>query len=169
MLSNHMDRQLQSSQNSTRPQQGQSLTEFALTMPLLIGLLVGIVLLAWVGFTYVSITSAARMGTRHMVSYPIEPEHPARFADIDSEITYMVTTTMPFLNWRAAQITILPQPPEKRRVVNPDDPNQPTYMSVQIVYPVNNPTIKIPYIIRDGSFVLLPPISLQATARMRLD
>jgi hypothetical protein len=40
---------------------------------------------------------------------------------------------------------------------------------VQIVYPVNNPTIKVPYIIRDGSFVLLPPISLQATARMRLD
>jgi hypothetical protein len=54
-------------------------------------------------------------------------------------------------------------------VVNPDDPNQPTYMSVQIVYPVNNPTIEIPYLIRDGSFVLLPPISLQATARMRLD
>jgi hypothetical protein len=54
-------------------------------------------------------------------------------------------------------------------VFNPDDPTQPNYMSVQIVYPVNNPTIKVPYIIRDGSFVLLPPISLQATARMRLD
>lgn len=151
-----------------RSQQGQSLTEFALTMPLLIGLLVGIILLAWVGFTYVSITSAARMGTRHMVSYPVEPEHPEIFADIDSEITYMVTSTMPFLDWRAAQITISP-PPGERLVINPDDPTQPNYMSVQIVYPVNNPTIKIPYIIRDGSFVLLPPISLQATARMRLD
>lgn len=168
MLSNHKDRQLQSSR-STGPQQGQSLAEFALTMPLLIGLLVGIIILAWIGFTYVSITSAARMGTRHMVSYPVEPENPARFPDVDAEITHMVTSTMPFLDWRAAQITILPQPPEKRLVVNPDNPNQPNYMSVQIVYPVNNPTIEIPYIIRDGSFVLLPPISLQATARMRLD
>ena len=137
-------------------------------MPLLIGLLVGIILLAWVGFTYVSITSAARMGTRHMVSYPVEPENPATFTDIDSEITYVVTSTMPFLNWRAAQITISP-PLDERLVINPDGSGQPTYMSVQIVYPVNNPTIKIPYIIRDGSFVLLPPISLQATARMRLD
>jgi hypothetical protein len=152
-----------------RDQQGQSLTEFALTMPLLIGLLVGIILLAWVGFTYVSITSAARMGTRHMVSYPIEPENPARFADIDSEITHVVTSAMPYLNWQEAQITILPQPPEKRRVISSDHPGQPTYMSVGIVYPVNNPTIEIPYLIRDGSFVLLPPISLQATARMRLD
>jgi hypothetical protein len=117
----------------------------------------------------VSITSAARMGARHMVSYPVEPENPARFADIDSEITHVVTTAMPFLNWQVAQIAILPQPPEKRLVFNPNDPSQPTYMSVEIVYPVNNPTIEIPYIIRDGSFVLLPPISLQATARMRLD
>jgi Flp pilus assembly protein TadG len=168
MLSNRIHRQNQGL-GRERKQQGQSMTEFALTMPLLIGLLVGIILLAWVGFTYVSITSAARMGVRHMVSYPVEPENPGRFADIDSEITYMVTTTMPFLNWREAQITILPQPPADRLVVNPKDPSQPTYMSVQIVYPVHNPTIKIPYIIRDGSFVLLPPISLQATARMRLD
>jgi Flp pilus assembly protein TadG len=152
--------------SSGRDQQGQSLVEFALTMPLLIGLLVGIIILAWIGFTYVSITSAARMGTRQMVSYPVEPEYPARFADADSEITYMVTSTMPFLNWQAAQIIISP-PPEDRRVINTS--GQPSYMSVQVIYPVNNPTIEIPYIIRDGSFVLLPPISLQATARMRLD
>jgi hypothetical protein len=146
-------------------QRGQGLAEFAFTMPLLIALLVGIMLLAWVGFTYVSITSAARMGTRHMVTYPIEPENPARFSDVDDEITYVVTSTMPFLNWQAAQITILPQPPRSRLVGGA----QPTYVSVHIVYPINNPTIRIPYLIREGSFVLLPPLSLQATARMRLD
>jgi hypothetical protein len=80
----------------------------------------------------------------------------------------MVTSTMPFLNWQAAQIIISPSL-DKRRVINTSEPGQPSYMSVQVVYPVNNPTIEIPYIIRDGSFVLLPPISLQATARMRLD
>jgi hypothetical protein len=146
-------------------QKGQGLAEFALTMPLLIGLLVGILLLAWVGFAYVSITSAARMGTRHMVTYPIQAENPVRFPNVDDEITYVVTSTMPLLNWRQAQITILPQPPRSRLVGGV----QPTYVSIQILYPLNNPTIRIPYVISKGSFVLLPPLSLQATARMRLD
>jgi hypothetical protein len=146
-------------------QRGQSLAEFALTMPLLIILLVGIILLAWVGFAYVSVTSAARMGARHMVSYPIEAEYPAQFANVDDEITHMVTSTMPYLDWRRAEITILPQPPESRLVGWPN----PIYVSVQVRYPVNNPVIRIPYVIREGSITLLPPITLQATSRMRLD
>ena len=146
-------------------QKGQGMAEFALTMPLLMGLLVGILLLAWVGFTYVSITSAARMGTRHMVTYPIEAENPVRFPNVDDEIIYVVTSTMPLLNWQQAQITISPQPPQSRLVGGA----QPTYVSIQILYPLNNPTIQIPYIVGEGSFVLLPPVSLQATARMRLD
>lgn len=152
-------------QGAASKQRGQSLTEFALTMPLLIALLVGIILLAWVGFAYVSVTSAARMGARHMVSYPFEAENPARFANVDDEITYMVTSTMPFLDWTRAEITILPQPPDSRLAGGPT----PLYMSVQVRYPVNNPVIRIPYVIRDGSFTLLPPITLQATSRMRLD
>ena len=146
-------------------QRGQSLAEFALTMPLLIALLVGITLLAWIGFSFVSITSAARMGARHMVSYPIEPENSSRFADADAEIMHVVTSTMPFLDWRKAVITILPQPPDSRRIVGPD----PIYVSIHIVYPVDLPTIRIPYVIREGSFYLLPPVTLQATSRMRID
>lgn len=146
-------------------QRGQSLAEFALTMPLLIILLVGIVLLAWVGFAYVSVTSAARMGARHMVSYPIEAENPAQFANVDDEITHVVTSTMPYLDWRRAEVTILPQPPESRLVGWPN----PIYVSVQVRYPVNNPVIRIPYVIREGSITLLPPITLQVTSRMRLD
>lgn len=146
-------------------QQGQSLAEFALTMPLLIALLVGLILLAWVGFAYVSVASAARMGARHMVSYPIEAENPAYFPNVDDEIRHMVTSTMPFLDWTRAEVTILPQPPDSRLVGFPG----PLYVSVQVRYPVNNPVIRIPYVIREGSFTLLPPITLQATSRMRLD
>ena len=151
---------------SVRPDQGgQSLAEFALTMPLLLALLVGITLLAWIGFSYVSVASAARMGARHMVSYPIKPENPARFPDADAEIMHVVTSTMPFLNWRRAEITILPQPPDSRRIAGPD----PIYVSIHIAYPVDLPTIKIPYVIREGFFYLLPPVTLQATSRMRID
>lgn len=146
-------------------QQGQSLAEFALTMPLLVALLVGIILLAWVGFAYVSVTSSARMGARHMVSYPIEAENPVRFPNVDDEITYLVTSTMPFLDWTRAEVSILPQPPDSRLVGGAT----PLYVSVQVRYPVNNPVIRIPYVISEGSITLLPPITLQATSRMRLD
>lgn len=134
-------------------------------MPLLIALLVGILLLAWIGFSYVSITSAARMGVRHMVSYPIEPEDTGRFADADAEITHIVTASTPIINWPEAEITIQPQPPESRLVGGMN----PLYMSVGIVYPMNLPTVRIPYVISEGSFYLIPPITLRVTSRMRLD
>ena len=144
---------------------GQSLIEFALTMPLLIALLVGILLLAWIGFSYVSITSAARMGVRHMVSYPIEPEDAGRFANADAEITHIVTASTPIINWSEAEITLQPQPPESRLVGGMN----PLYMSVDIVYPMNLPTVRIPYVLSEGSFYLVPPITLRVTSRMRLD
>ncbi|MGQ9597808.1 MAG: TadE family protein [Anaerolineae bacterium] len=142
-------------------QEGQALTEFALSMTLLVALLVGIIALAWVGFCYVSIASAARMGTRHMLTYPTSPQDPHRFANVDAEITYVVTSSMPMLDWRQATVTILPQPPASRL--------SGTQVSVQIEYPMNTPTIRIPYVLNEGSFVLLPPITLNATSRMRLD
>lgn len=142
-------------------QEGQAMTEFALSMTLLVALLVGIIALAWVGFCYVSITSAARMGARHMITYPTSPQDPHRFANVDAEITYVVTSSMPMLDWRQATITILPQPPASRL--------SGSQVSVQIVYPMNTPTIRIPYGLREGYFVLLPPITLNATSRMRLD
>lgn len=161
----HTDRKPTRQNGTTSRQAGQSLAEFALTMPLLLILLVGIIILSWVGFAYVSVTSAARMGARHMVSYPIEAANPLQYPNVDDEITHMVTSTMPFLDWTRAEITISPQPPESRLAGGPN----PLYVSVQVRYPVNNPVVRIPYVIRDGSITLLPPITLQATSRMRLD
>jgi Flp pilus assembly protein TadG len=141
---------------------GQSLAEFALTMPLLVALLVGIIALAWVGFAYVSISSAARMGARHMLSLnPADaPEDPDLFATADEEITYVVTTTMPFLNWRQAEIAILPEDTSERVYG--------TNVSVLITYTMDTPEIRIPYVIREGSFVLIPPLVLRASSQMRM-
>ena len=142
-------------------EQGQSLTEFALVMPLLIALLVAIMLFAWIGFSYVSITSAARQGARHMMTY--DADH-LQFPDwpnwtIDKEIRYVVTDAMPFLDWQSAAITITP-PVEERVPI--------TTVVVHIQYPVSLPTIRIPYFFRPGAFVLLPPIVLNAESRMKL-
>jgi len=140
-------------------EQGQSLTEFALVMPLLIALLVAIMLFAWIGFSYVSITSAARQGTRHMLTYPLEPQDPDRFATIDQEITYVVTSAMPFMHWQSATITISPPVADREPITN---------VVVHIQYPVSLPTIRIPYVVRPGEFVLLPPMVLNAESRMKL-
>jgi Flp pilus assembly protein TadG len=141
-------------------QGGQSLTEFAMVMPLLIALLVAIMLFTWIGFSYVSITSAARQGARHMMTYDAAHlQYPDRFATIDQEITYMVTEAMPFMAWQSATITILP-PVEERVPI--------TTVAVHIQYPVSLPTIRIPYFFRPGEFVLLPPIVLNAESRMKL-
>ena len=141
-------------------EQGQSLTEFALVMPLLIALLVAIMLFAWIGFSYVSITSAARQGARHMMTYDADHlQYPDRFATIDQEITYIVTEAMPFLDWQNATITISP-PVEDREPI--------TTVVVHIQYPVSLPTIRIPYVVRPGEFMLLPPMVLNAESRMEL-
>jgi len=138
---------------------GQSLVEFALTMPLLIALLVAIMLFAWIGFSYVSITSAARQGTRHMITYPTEPQYPDRFATADQEITWIITTGMPFLPWQNATITISPPVEDREPIVN---------LVVHIQYPVSLPTIRIPYFFKPGEWVLLPPMVLNAESRMKL-
>jgi hypothetical protein len=44
-----------------------------------------------------------------------------------------------------------------------------TQVWVRVEYPMNLPTIRIPYVIREGSFYLLPPISIAATSKMRLE
>lgn len=140
-------------------EQGQSLTEFALVMPLLLALLVAIILFAWVGFSYVSITSAARQGARHMMTYPTEPQYPDQFATADQEITWVVTTSMPFLPWQNATITISPPVADRE---------PPVTAVVHVQYPVSLPTITIPYLFKPGSWVLLPPILLNAESRMSL-
>jgi hypothetical protein len=131
-------------------------------MPLLVALLVGIILLAYVGFAYVSISSAARMGARHMIGLnPAEyPEDPALFDTADEEITYIVTSTMPYLNWRQAEIAILP--------VETSDRVFGANVSVVVTYTMDTPDIRIPYVVREGSFLLIPPLTLRASSQMRI-
>lgn len=147
-------------QPSTRGK-GQTTTEFALVAPLLFALLAGMLLLAWIGFSYVSIASAARVGVRHMISYPRVPEDTARFgSDADAEITHVITSAMPGLDWTRATIVI--SPTEDAR--SPGIP-----VEVQVSYPLNLPTVRIPYVLTEGSFTLIPPLALSADARMWLE
>ena len=145
-----------------RKQKGQSLTEFALTMPILVILLVGIIVLAYIGFAYVSISSAARMGARHMIGLnPSDrPEEPDLFRSADEEITHVVTSSMFMLDWRQAEIVIQPEDTSER-VYNAD-------VSVLVTYTMDLPEVRLPYIISEGEFVLLSPLTLRASSQMRI-
>ena len=141
--------------------EGQTVVEFALVAPLLFALLAGMLLLAWIGFTYVSVASAARMGVRHLISYPTIPEDTARFgSDADAEITHVITSAMPGLDWARATIIISP-------TVDIRSPGIP--VEVQVSYPLNLPTVRVPYVIREGALTLIPPLALNAVARMWLE
>ena len=145
-----------------RELKGQSLTEFALTMPILVILLVGIIVLAYVGFAYVSISSAARMGARHMIGLnPSErPEDPDLFGSADEEITHVVTSSMFMLDWHQAEVVIQPEDTSER-VYDAD-------VSVSITYTMELPEVRVPYIISEGEFVLLAPLTLRASSQMRI-
>ena len=141
--------------------EGQTTLEFALVAPLLFALLAAMLLLAWIGFTYVSVASAARMGVRHLISYPTVPEDTTKFGnDTDAEITHVITSAMPGLDWARANIVISP-------TVDARTPGIP--VEVQVSYPLSLPTVRIPYVFREGALTLIPPLSLNAVARMWLE
>ena len=157
-----IERRPRRNRRADRELNGQSLTEFALTMPILVMLLVGIIVLAYIGFAYVSISSAARMGARHMIGLnPSDrPEEPDLFRSADEEITHVVTSSMFLLDWRQAEIVIKPEDTSER--VYDED------VSVLITYTMDLPEVRLPYIISEGEFVLLSPLTLRASSQMRI-
>ena len=157
-----IERRPRRNRRADRELKGQSLTEFALTMPILVILLVGIIVLAYIGFAYVSISSAARMGARHMIGLnPSDrPEEPDLFRSADEEITHVVTSSMFMLDWRQAEIVIKPEDTSER--IYDED------VSVLITYTMELPEVRLPYIISEGEFVLLSPLTLRASSQMRI-
>lgn len=141
---------------------GQSLAEFALTMPLVILVLVGIIATAWMGFCYVSVTNGARQGARFMLNYPAPPR--GRLdggpGTVQEEIEGVVTGAMPVLD--PTQVQVIISPTEELRLAN-------TLISVQVVYTLNLPTLTLPYGVAEGGVTLMRPVQLQATSRMRTD
>lgn len=151
-------------QQKTTREGGQSLLEFALTFPLLIALLLAMIVIAWVGFSFISITSAVRMGARWMLNYPQHPTAPLEpgYPSVDDEIKAHVFQAMPMLptDEPTTVVTIAPAPED--RVTGEQ-------VSVTINYTVNLPTIRIPYVIVDGGVTLSQPFTLQVQSRMTLE
>jgi hypothetical protein len=64
------------------------------------------------------------------------------------------------LDWRQAEIVIQPEDTTER-VYDAD-------VSVLITYTMELPEVRLPYIISEGEFVLLSPLTLRASSQMRI-
>ncbi len=134
--------------------------EFTFTFMMLIGVMAALIMFCMLFFMQASIMHAAQTGSRHLLTFPRVPDDGVTFATADEEALWVITNTVPWLDWDLMDITI--EPPAAQRVLG-------TYVAVQIKYDAPLPTIEIPFIITEGSFVLLPPIELSALSRRALN
>lgn len=141
-------------------QDGQQMIEFTLTFIMLVALFMALLIMGWMFYTYATITSAAREGSRHLMAHPTVPEDQITFATADEETTWVVTHSLPMLDWRRATVTISPD--VALRVPG-------GYILVQVEYTMSMPEFHLPLIYQDRMLTLGGPIQLRAMSRRSLD
>jgi len=141
-------------------ERGQQMVEFTLTFIMLVALLMALAAMGWMFFTYATITHAAQEGSRHLMAHPVLPKDQVTFSTADEETTWVVTNSLPMLDWRQATINILPD--VSLRVPG-------GYVAVEIGYTMTMPEFRIPRVFDEGMFVLGGPLELHAASRKSLD
>lgn len=141
-------------------QSGQQMIEFTLTFLMLIVLFMALLIMGWMFYTYATLTNAAREGSRHLMAHPTVPEDQATFATADQETRWVVTNSIPMLDWTLATVNISPSVPQ--RVPG-------GYVMVEVQYTMSMPEFRIPLIYADRDLVLGGPLQLRAMSRRSLD
>lgn len=139
---------------------GQQLIEFSFTFIMFCGLFLALIMFAYVFFAHIVINNAAREGSRHLYTHPLLPDDDTTFATADAEAQYVMTSSLPVLDWRQVNINI--SPPVSARVAG-------SYVMVEIEYDVPLPRYEFPIGWGDTRWVLIEPITLQAMSRRSLD
>ena len=130
---------------------GQSIVEFALTLPVIVIFFVAVVVFAFMLYAHVTMSHAAREGTRYIVGAP---------QATNAEVEAYVKAKLGILNPSRAVISIAPPPADR-------DPGE--NVTVQIRYPFQVVDIYVPYIITEGGFRMFPPVWVTAVSTMYLD
>ncbi len=139
---------------------GQQMVEFALTFTIFCALLIALVLFGSVFFSYASIVNAARDGSRHLMAHPLLPADPDTFETSDQETIWIITNSLPLLDWHNMTINIMPEP--AYRVPG-------GYVAVEILYTMQLIDLNIPLVGGNSSIRLLGPVTLRALSRRSLD
>ena len=132
-------------------ERGQEVVEFALTLPIFVGLMVGFFYVVILLYSQVTLTNAARVGTTYLVRQPLAT---------DQEVEALVRANLGALDQTALTITIAP--PVRERV-----PNVQVYVSLR--YRVPFPQLSIPNLGGGQPVVLVGPLTLMADSTMNVE
>jgi hypothetical protein len=142
----------------TRGLKGQAIVEFAFTSVLIFALLIAMVGLAVVFYSYVTISNMAREGTSYLIRNATSTD--------DNAVKQYIK-----LRGGVLQMT---EPHPMRIVIEPDAahisqrvPCGP--VAVTVYYEAPLPVVSLPYIITPGRLTILPPITLRAVSKGRFE
>lgn len=131
---------------------GQSMVEFAMTVPIMVLLLIAVVGFAWMLYFFVTLNSAAREGARYAIGHPQATE---------TEIGEYVKDNTGILSRSGVGVDVEPEDPIARV------PRSQVTVTVRYTFQIVNVTI--PYVIAPGSFTMFPPIYFAVVSTMNLD
>lgn len=137
----------------TRPvaERGQALVEFTLSLPLFLALLLGLLGMSLLFYSYVTVTLAAREGASALVHNPQQTV---------AQIQTVVRNTSISLDRNALTVS-----------VEPNDPSlwvSGEKISVTANYLVPLPTLQLPDL-RGNRILILAPITIRAVSNMTID
>lgn len=132
-------------------ERGQNVVEFALTLPIFVGLLLGFFYTAILLYSQVTLTNAARVGANYLVRKPLAT---------DQEVEALIRANLGVLDQTALTITITP--PREERVPH-------VQMDVSLRYRAPLPTFSIPNLGGGRPVVLIGPLMLMADSTMNVE
>ncbi len=139
---------------------GQQMVEFTFTFVMLIVMFMALLILGWLFYSYATITNAARDGSWHLMTHPVLPADQDTFATSDAEATWIVTQSMPLLDWSETTVTI--SPTVENRVYG-------AYVLVKVDHTLQMPSFSIPLGFDGTVFQLGGPFAITAMSRRSLD
>jgi len=122
---------------SSNNERGQSLVEFALSLPVILMVLIGFVGMAFVFYSWVTLYHAANEGVSYAVRHPNASE---------VEIVNSGVKPNMFSLYDASLI---------------DVDKYPDRVAITIEYEIPLPTVRIPFVFTDGEIVLLQPLPVR--------
>ena len=129
---------------------GQSAVEFALSVPVFLALLLGLIYVGIIFYSQVTISNAARVGANYLARHPLAT---------DEQVEQVIRSELGALSQAATTIEI--SPPREERVPY-------AQLDVTVRYRVPLPTIRIPSL-DGGQIVLLGPLWLRASSTMNVE
>ena len=133
------------SQEMATQSRGQSMVEFAFTLPLILLLLFSVVGFSVYLYMIVTLNQSVREGARYAIGHP--------YATSD-QVQTELKKYLGVLNPDNITITVTPRQAS---------------VTVAATYPIQFMHVTVPYLFKPGSFTFFPPVTISSWAKMNFD